>query len=380
MDSENSWELIGKFLTCASKGDRIGLNKMLMEGVPPDLKDYDDRTALHLAASEGHASIVELLLEHNACVNPYDRWKRTPLADARHYDRKDICKILEAYGGECDCDSPRLESNSGYEIDHTEIDYTEKCTMLQNNDSIVEKVKWRGTWVVQTTIISEDAVDFYAQNIFEELRNLRHPNIVQFLGAVIQNQNIIILTEFLPKGSLNEMLEKKNPLDLQIALQFALDIARGMNYLHEHKPKPIVHKYLSTRNLFLNGPRHLKIGEFWWQRLKKASPTVEDDNDGTPTNHMTPKNMSNELYETKVDVLSFAHILFEMLEGHPPHSTDELCQGELKFKKSKCHKILRKLIYDCHNNDSTKRPTFSKIIADLETISNLIPKYDCMVC
>ncbi|KAH9306676.1 hypothetical protein KI387_011080, partial [Taxus chinensis] len=50
-----------------------------------------------------------------------------PLADARHYERKDICKILESYGGECDTDSSQHEPNSiKYEIDHSEIDCAQK--------------------------------------------------------------------------------------------------------------------------------------------------------------------------------------------------------------------------------------------------------------
>lgn len=68
---------IGNFLSCASRGDRVGLNMMLREGISPNVQDYDNRTALHLAASEGHASIVELLLHYKADVNLDDRWHRT---------------------------------------------------------------------------------------------------------------------------------------------------------------------------------------------------------------------------------------------------------------------------------------------------------------
>lgn len=70
-------QLIGKLLSFASRGDRVGLNLMLMKGTSPDVQDYDNRTALHLAASEGHAPIVELLLHYNANVNLRDRWQRT---------------------------------------------------------------------------------------------------------------------------------------------------------------------------------------------------------------------------------------------------------------------------------------------------------------
>lgn len=70
-------QMIGNFLSFASRGDRVGLNEMLRQGMSPNVQDYDSRTALHLAASEGHASIVELLLAYNADVNLRDRWLRT---------------------------------------------------------------------------------------------------------------------------------------------------------------------------------------------------------------------------------------------------------------------------------------------------------------
>lgn len=70
-------QMIGTFLSFASRGDRVGLNQMLRRGISPNVQDYDKRTALHLAASEGHASIVELLLAYKADVNLKDRWRRT---------------------------------------------------------------------------------------------------------------------------------------------------------------------------------------------------------------------------------------------------------------------------------------------------------------
>nr|GMD55482.1 serine/threonine-protein kinase CTR1-like isoform X1 [Ipomoea batatas] len=92
-------QLIGNFLSFASRGDRVGLNKMLREGINPNVQDYDKRTALHLAASEGHAPIVELLLAYKANVNLKDRWRRTPLTDAKEYGHQDICRILGVNGG-----------------------------------------------------------------------------------------------------------------------------------------------------------------------------------------------------------------------------------------------------------------------------------------
>lgn len=72
-DSEGPYRL----LYCSSKGDRAGVLQELEKGVEPNLADYDKRTALHLASSEGRAEIVILLLERGADVNSLDRWGRT---------------------------------------------------------------------------------------------------------------------------------------------------------------------------------------------------------------------------------------------------------------------------------------------------------------
>jgi integrin-linked kinase len=66
-------EEIGKLLLSASQGDLAGLETILQGGLAVDSADYDGRTALHLAASEGHVPALKLLLKHKPNVNPVDR-------------------------------------------------------------------------------------------------------------------------------------------------------------------------------------------------------------------------------------------------------------------------------------------------------------------
>ncbi|CBI33586.3 unnamed protein product, partial [Vitis vinifera] len=93
-----------------------------------------------------------------------------------------------------------------------------------------EKVKWRGTWVVKTVIrrqIYDDRVTMILsakENTL--LRELRHPNILQFLGSIVHGEEMILITEHLSKGNLKTILEKKNRLDLATSVRYALDIAR----------------------------------------------------------------------------------------------------------------------------------------------------------
>jgi ankyrin repeat protein len=61
-----------------------------------DGADYDGRTALHLAASEGHAHVVEHLIGQGVNLSPVDRWGGTPLSDARRNNQEAVITLLEA--------------------------------------------------------------------------------------------------------------------------------------------------------------------------------------------------------------------------------------------------------------------------------------------
>ncbi|TYI10194.1 hypothetical protein ES332_A09G126200v1 [Gossypium tomentosum] len=371
-------QLIGNFLSFASRGDRVGLNQMLRDGISPDVQDYDRRTALHLAASEGHAPIVELLLLYKANVNLIDRWNRTPLTDARLYGHRDICRILEVNGGkdmddkEFINDQPTLndqapmtvrhEPDSNEVIDISELN-TDKSSVInpQGVYGESEKVKWRGTWVVKTVIKSQ--IQHPVKMILSSkdntlLQELRHPNILQFLGSIVQGEEMILITEYLPKDNLDLILKKKGRLDFPTALRYALDLARGMNYLHKHKPKPIVHNNLDPRNLLQDESGHLKIGEYWVQMLYEQ---------------IQPNQVAsqiNEIYDTKKDVRAFGFILYQMLEGRQDVNFDYInlnfIDFEIKFPISRCPKGIQELIQKCTSNDP---PPFFAVIRTLEDVS-----------
>ncbi|PSR87843.1 Serine/threonine-protein kinase [Actinidia chinensis var. chinensis] len=382
-------QLIGNFLSFASRGDRVGLNQMLREGIFPDVQDYDKRTALHLAASEGHASIVELLLQYKAQVNLKDRWLRTPLTDARLYGHRDICRILEVNGGKDSTnDQPMTvrheEDSNEVDIDISELNLQDSLIIKQGAFGASEKVKWRGTWVVKTIIkrhISHPVKMVLSATDNTLLRELRHPNILQFLGSIVQGEEMILITEYLSKG-LDDILAKKVRLDLPTALRYALDIARGMNYLHQHKPFPIVHNHLDPRNLLQDEGGHLKIGEYWVQMLYER---IHPNQDNRQRNDNSRINKSSATDTTK-DIFSFGFIFFQMLEGS--HLIDENLDSihlkpvdfEPKFRFSKCPARIQELIENCCSKDLSKRPSFANVIDNLEESSTHFGKAGCPVC
>ncbi|GAB4221794.1 MAG: glutaminase A [Francisella sp.] len=84
-----------ELIWAASNGDISEIKRALALGADINQGDYDKRTALHLAAAEGHEEIVEYLLYKGANPNVKDRWGATPLDDAKSHNNLNIVKLLE---------------------------------------------------------------------------------------------------------------------------------------------------------------------------------------------------------------------------------------------------------------------------------------------
>ncbi|KAK1559685.1 hypothetical protein Q3G72_017249 [Acer saccharum] len=385
MDSESPYWL----LYCSSKGDRDGVLQELEKGVEPNLADYDKRTALHLASSEGRAEIVLLLLEKGADVNSLDRWGRTPLSDARSFGHVEICKILEAQGG---IDPVGLDSQAPcYELDYSEVNMDDAILIGEGAYGEVYLVKWRGTEVAAKTIRSSIASNPRVRNTFmKELglwQKLRHPNIVQFLGVLKHSDRLIFLTEYLRNGSLHDILKKKGRFDPPTAVAYALDIARGMNYLHQHKPHAIIHRDLtpSHSNVLQDEAGHLKVTDFGLSKIAQEKDSYGYKMTGGTGSYryMAPEVYRRESYGKSVDVFSFALIVYEMFQGGPSHRAEAAVQVADKRAYEDSRPPLSSQVYpepvkmllrECWHKNPDCRPSFEEIIYQLETIQGSLQK------
>lgn len=89
----------GELIWAASIGEMAAIRRLVAQGISLDSTDYDDRTALHLAAAEGHLEIVTYFLTHGALVNPTDRWGNTPLDEALRHTQQGTAVLLAEAGG-----------------------------------------------------------------------------------------------------------------------------------------------------------------------------------------------------------------------------------------------------------------------------------------
>lgn len=213
------------------------------------------------------------------------------------------------------------------------------------------------------------------------LVKLRHPHIVQFLAAAITHPPLMLVTEYLPGGDLHALI-KKGPLPADLAVTFALDMARGMAYLHGG-PNVVIHRDLKPRNLIIDESNQLKVGDFGLSKLIEVAAgdvheVYELTGETGSYRYMAPEVFLRKKYNTKVDVFSFAMILYEMFEGAPPFADEGDKEAAFMVAKhdrrpefgSKTYYPdgVRELIMQCWSEFAVKRPPFDEIVQTLEKI------------
>ncbi|XP_022892735.1 probable serine/threonine-protein kinase SIS8 [Olea europaea var. sylvestris] len=178
----------------------------------------------------------------------------------------------------------------------------------------VYRAEWNGTEVAVKKFMNQDISGVALAQFrceVEIMLRLRHPNVVLFMGAVTRPPNLSILTEFLPRGSLFKLLHRLNiQIEEKRRIKMALDVARGMNYLHTSHPI-IVHRDLKTPNLLVDKNWVVKVCDFGMSRLQHSTFLSSKSAAGT-AEWMAPEVLRNEQSNEKSDVYSFGVILWEL--------------------------------------------------------------------
>ncbi|XP_060174004.1 uncharacterized protein LOC132604492 [Lycium barbarum] len=173
---------------------------------------------------------------------------------------------------------------------------------------------WYGSDVAVKVFSKQEYSDEVIYSFKQEvslMKRLRHPNILLFMGVITSPQRLCIVTEFLPRGSLFMLLRRNSSkLEWIRRIRMALDIARGMNYLHLFSP-PIVHRDLKSSNLLVDKNWTVKVGDFGLSRLKHETYLVTKTGKGTPQ-WMAPEVFRGEPSNEKSDIYSFGVILWEL--------------------------------------------------------------------
>ncbi|VDK54297.1 unnamed protein product [Anisakis simplex] len=160
-------------------------------------------------------------------------------------------------------------------------------------------------------------------NLFQAdiLARIRHPNIIQFFGVSEGDLGFIIVTELAEGGSLYSYLHNpENPkIDFKQTITWALEIARGVRYLHYEAPVTIIHRDLKSGNIVLSGEGVCKLCDFGLSKILTHSCTPSSFVGTVPW--MSPELITQENKISKaIDVWSYAVVLWEIISREVPYS------------------------------------------------------------
>ncbi|RLM69429.1 serine/threonine-protein kinase STY46-like isoform X2 [Panicum miliaceum] len=203
------------------------------------------------------------------------------------------------------------------------------------------------------------------------LREVDHPNIVRYIGSCTKPPQFYIITERMSRGSLFDFLHNEhNVLDLPTILKFALDICRGMSYLHQ---KGIIHRDLKSANLLLGKDHVVRVADFGLARFQDEGGAMTAET-GT-YRWMAPEVINHQPYDNKADVYSFAIVLSELMTSKIPYTTMSPLQAAVGVRQGlrpqlpeNAHPRLLILMQRCWEALPSNRPSFADIVTELEDI------------
>lgn len=143
------------------------------------------------------------------------------------------------------------------------------------------------------------------------MKELNHPNITSYLGTFKSNNEIWLTMEFMNGGKLSNIIFETNLTEPQIAY-ICYQTLEGLNFIHK---KGRIHRDMKSDNILVNTKGEIKLADFGFccdSAIKHRSAI------GTPY-WMAPECISEDEYDTKVDIWSVGIIVIEMAEKEPPY-------------------------------------------------------------
>ncbi|TYI71336.1 hypothetical protein E1A91_D08G287500v1 [Gossypium mustelinum] len=156
----------------------------------------------------------------------------------------------------------------------------------------------------------------------ELLSKIDHRNLVRLLGYVDKGNERLIITEYVPNGTLRDHLDGQRGkiLDFNQRLEIAIDVAHGLTYLHLYAEKQIIHRDVKSSNILLTESMRAKVADFGFARLGPMDSDqthISTKVKGT-VGYLDPEYMKTYQPTTKSDVYSFGILLIEILSGRRP--------------------------------------------------------------
>jgi serine/threonine protein kinase len=174
--------------------------------------------------------------------------------------------------------------------------------------------EWRGAVVAIKETQSANMEEFKKEA--ELMKGLQpHKNIAQIYGVCQKADKLYVVMEFLPGGSLEDVLHRKKSRGKSFTakekVKLASGIASGMIHLHAEK---ILHRDLAARNILISSERIPKISDFGMSHVSSNQDFGDVDKNITsgPIRWMAPESLGQQVFSSKTDVFSYGILLWGM--------------------------------------------------------------------
>ena len=318
-------------------------------------KQHNESTlySLHKSKAQTEQQLVECKLHLQQALERVKQVKETKEREVRKF--KDLAT-------EAEDELRKIETQ--WIIQKEEIQVSD-YELGRGGWAVARIAEFRGTKVAAKCFYRELSSKYYQQMFAREMKmasRLRHPNLVQFIGAtsLVQGEPII-LTELMTT-SLREVL-KAGPIDHPMIVSISLDVLRALNYLHLMEPHPLIHRDISSANVLLNpvpdGGWKAKVSDYGSVNLVQKLQTVGP---GNPV-YAAPESTVPKAQSSKMDIFSFGILLVEMLTDQFPEE-----EHRRQLIASIDHRGFVAIINQCLLKESDKRPSALELMSDLSHV------------
>jgi len=285
----------------ASKGGQLKIVEMLIgRGVRVHTTNMGDDTPLHLASAHGHREVVQVLLRQKADVNFVNEHGNSALHYACFWGYSDIADDLIDAGALVGVQNKYQETPLDKCSGHNAARLNERATQsgqdmkprefkdqswlglkTRSRDATLSRHKgininelylhtkiattpsgetWRGKWqgneIAAKILALRECTPRISRDFNEEYPKLRifsHPNVLPVIGCCNSPPNLVVISQYMPVGSLSSVLHQGTGLvvDTSRAIQFAIDIAKGMAFIHS-LDRQLPRLYLSSMHVMID--------------------------------------------------------------------------------------------------------------------------------